>query len=238
MDNPQEKQLSQIEGLWLQGKGYKRIAKELGISIQKSQNVVRSTKNRYARESRYKELSRFAPLQDTEKERSYLAGLIDGEGCFMLNFRHDGKNLTFRPRITITGTEMTQLPLLLKLIKTISLPVYVWSEKRKAINEKDGWVLIVTNVDRCLHWLQAIKPFLIIKWAQAEVFERLIIERAKRANYPSKEFTIREIDLIRKLKLLNKKGKLKSSETKCRVEIIESLKIESGSVGNYWDKPF
>ena len=94
----------------------------------------------------------------TESEKSYLAGIVDGEGCFQVE-KHAGYYGTVRLTITNTSESLMEW-LQLRLGGYVSFrpythrkPVYVWETRGK----------------NCVDVVQAIQPFLIIKCQQAKI---------------------------------------------------------------------
>lgn len=93
----------------------------------------------------------------SEIEASYLAGLLDGEGCFGLT----GKTWA-KPSIEICMT--TPAPLYWARNITSSGNLYYKSQSRP--NRKPAWTWSVTKGSDIVQIIQDVRPYLQVKYAQ------------------------------------------------------------------------
>lgn len=109
-----------------------------------------------------------------EVDTSWLAGFIDGEGCFMMRKQAGAymKRINFvhyRPCIRICNTHMPTLDRVTEILKVHELPVHV--SHRKYTNPKylPAWDVEVAGIKRAAKWLPLLIPFLYTKKEQAEL---------------------------------------------------------------------
>jgi hypothetical protein len=109
----------------------------------------------------------------TEAELGYLAGLIDGEGCVGVypskaeyGHRQKQPRVVYRPRISIANTDRRALDWVAHRFGG-----HVLQKSRRAMREhwktSYAWHLQGSNNVLCV--LRAVRPFLIIKSAQADL---------------------------------------------------------------------
>ncbi len=102
-----------------------------------------------------------AVLKMTQVELSYLAGIIDGEGCIYIEPNRTGK--AFRLRLVIVSTDKV-------LIDWIVLKTGLGTvqEKPEKLNRRKVFQFRISSV-QAASVLVLVKPFLVIKQIQSEI---------------------------------------------------------------------
>jgi hypothetical protein len=154
-----------------------------------------------------------------ESNWSYLAGLIDGEGCISINKRvnnygNNGRNnyVQYNFRISITNTSLKLMKYLIEHFGGVYYTKrsnndnnwkasYEWRPKGKGNNEK---VLL------------SILPYLVVKWGQANIGLQYV-------RLPEQDPKSRD-DLFQQIRLLNLKGSPPETNTS---DASTEAKIES-----------
>jgi len=132
----------------------------------------------------------------------YVAGILDGEGCITINYRKGKKYL--RPGIYISNTSKD-------LMNFLSSFYPKWhryeTEEDKIKNHKTKWEIRTWNTNNMIRCLEELFPFLIVKKEHAKVMLKFLkLPNRNRQGRRKKVFTEKEMDLYRKLKILNRKG--------------------------------
>ena len=160
---------------------------------------------------------------------SYLAGLIDGEGCISIskqvnNYNNRGRSdyIQYGFRISVTNTS---LKLMKWLISTFGGVYYTKREATKKHSTSYEWRPKGRGNNEEI--LLGILPYLVIKTEHAKTGLSYV-------RLPEQDPCSREI-LYQKLRLLNQKGPLPETNTSDGSEI--ELKIESDLIGDYESAP-
>lgn len=134
----------------------------------------------------------------TEAEIAYAAGVFDGEGCV-----HIGK----KPMVVIVNISQTDVRLLWWFRERFDGVVSSHSTG-KAINNKPTWRW-VRNASGAHEFLTLIRPYLIVKAAQADIaiLFRETVAKSRGRYYPlTKTVVDRRLDLRSQMQTLNKRG--------------------------------
>lgn len=156
----------------------------------------------------------------------YLAGLIDGEGCFALWKYYNSKttNWQYSFRLCVTNTDLTLMKWLIQHVGGRYYGKYAETDKHKARYE---WRPSGKNNHEKI--VLAILPYLVIKRQQAEVFLRFLrAERVTQANQGNEK----ELLLI-ELRKLNRKGPLETDTQETSLEVM----IQSELAGDCESEP-
>lgn len=137
--------------------------------------------------------------------RAYLAGIMDGEGCFTTKGK---RNLL--PVIKITNTNQ---PLLLDIQQIlidfgIHIALYKHWKKKPHPTWKDQWALESTSMKETLALAKFIQPHLIAKQRQCQIAIEILkfhISRGNTGSRPRKKMK-NEGNLYQELRTLNKRG--------------------------------
>lgn len=141
-------------------------------------------------------------LHLSEIDKAYIAGLVDGEGCFGLYKTMPTSN----PLATFT-IGMTDEKIIRWLFKIIGYLGDIQERLRKG-NRKDIWQLRITS-NQCLLFTSSILPYLKIKDKQARIIIQhhlIITGRSKYQPYSKEEqegLTFLQMDITK----LNQRGK-------------------------------
>jgi len=127
--------------------------------------------------------------------KCYIAGFIDGEGCFSF---HKEKTGYYSPFLSISNTNEDVINWFKNTLD--------WGYKGYVDNrrEKPKWQLEMRGMKRLIPLLLDILPYLIVKKRHAE----LILEYCKsRLSKPFGPLTKREKEIIQEIRKLNKRGR-------------------------------
>jgi hypothetical protein len=121
------------------------------------------------RKKYYRRSPKFIPKQHDPIKLAYLAGIIDGEGCFFIgqiNRSSHGK-ITRHNRgvVKVDNTDQILIDWLVTNFDGLNSARRRWSSKNKVEREVHTWV--VTG-DKLLELCQQIHPYLVIKKAHCE----------------------------------------------------------------------
>lgn len=149
---------------------------------------------------------------------SYLAGIIDGEGCLTIGAGRKGNVTNYNSIIMVTSTSE-------KLIKWLvgNFGGNYYKSNRIVPNSKPAYIWRFLKHKEIELLLLAILPYLIIKREQAILLLEFV--RLPRKDVPEK----RE-ELFQKMKTLNKRGL--DSVTTNMLDTDNSVKIESELTGD------
>lgn len=156
----------------------------------------------------------------------YLAGLIDGEGCFSLGKYYNPLtiNWQYNFRLCITNTDLTLMKWLIKHVGGRYYGKYAETDKHKARYE---WRPSGKNNHEKI--VLAILPYLVVKRQQAEIFLRFL--RAARVTQEN-QGNEKEL-LLREMRKLNRKGPV---ETDTQEGFFEPM-IQSELTGDCESEP-
>jgi len=136
-------------------------------------------------------------LSTTETEKSYLAGLIDGEGSVTLSRAH--RNEMPSPHITITNTNRS----VVRWAEQVTGYGKIISRRARRVNHKPAYIWCVAKAGRCLNLLREIRPYLRVKHRQAD----LILQRYKAVTPRNGQYTAtllkRKLRLVARIRALN-----------------------------------
>ena len=103
----------------------------------------------------------------SESEKSYLAGIIDGEGCIMLARKSTTAKIVYSIRVTISNTSLSLEKWIKKHLPSAGRFVYVHRSHRP--KWRDCWHWTMRRNRQCLIFLSEIAPYLVIKREQAKL---------------------------------------------------------------------
>ncbi len=141
-------------------------------------------------------------------ELSWLGGIIDGEGCLMLQktkFRNRKGELrySYQPQIQITNTNVIIIEKIIEIYKKYRIHCTI-EIKRPEINYKKRYILTTEGQIECGHFIDLLNPHIIGKKLQAALlWEFLIIRSKKKHKAPYSED---ENDVYDKMKQANERG--------------------------------
>lgn len=142
--------------------------------------------------ARYRNGRRAAALSTAQA--AYLAGLIDGEGSIMLNPRGAG---AITSRVAISNTHRG----ILDWVASTTGVGKVQTMRAEGISNRTSYAW-VTNGDGALSLLEQVRPFMIVKTAQAD----LAIEAQRRLRDPSTKTGPWQQEYRERVQALNRRG--------------------------------
>jgi hypothetical protein len=147
----------------------------------------------------------------TETERSYLAGLIDGEGSISFSqSTAKGRAFLCVPKLMISNTSE-------ELCKWLSekLSVVPLRQSRQKLNPKWRTVYVHRIVGYSMApILEAILPYLVIKRKQAELMLAYFKERS---THCGQGYTDKELELADQIRNLNQRGYLRKEFSSLKI---------------------
>lgn len=140
----------------------------------------------------------------TAEEKAYIAGVVDGEGDISMNRAKTCTSL--RPLVRISNNSLELVNWLQGRFKgELSIGIV----KHRGGNRKDGYSITVWGLTRCLRFLEAISPYLVIKIINADLLMAFCSRRLERISkcgrYPKYETS--DFEVYDKLRALNLKGR-------------------------------
>ena len=149
----------------------------------------------------------------TEIEKSYLAGILDGEGSIQISEDSKSKYRRNCPRVSFMIIfDNTNLELLKTLKKWLDdsriyskIGSYERSEKTKIRHRLSIWRLADS-----LEFLSLIQPYVIVKKPQLQLALEYLKSRVNKLNSPprTKILNSRERQIVKELHKVNKKGRI------------------------------
>ena len=116
-------------------------------------------------------------LMDNPQERLiWLAGFIDGEGCFSLVEQNSGskKSRHVTPRVLVSNTNVASLRYIEEILDYHELAYYVgWRDPEKKTSGfarptgKWLWTIQIAGAKRIKRFLEVILPYMVVKEKQA-----------------------------------------------------------------------
>lgn len=139
---------------------------------------------------------------------AYIAGFLDGEGCFTIYCRRrktkSGVSIpSFEPRIVATNTNKEAMTKIAEFIGAYITPKM--KHPRKS-NWNPLWELVIENKATIKRVLENCLPYLIIKRKQAEILLELLSIKRGSGSYDLK-LKRREFELYKLISELNKNSK-------------------------------
>jgi len=135
----------------------------------------------------------------------YLAGLFDGEGCFMIS------TTVFRGKPTYNASvrlAMSDRPIMEWLAETLDRPLRIHGLGRNAShNAREIYRVVVQNVTGIISLVEQLLPFLRVKKAAAQTLLAYCHSRKEQYRAADKGYTASEIGLYLSLKTLNRVGR-------------------------------
>lgn len=137
----------------------------------------------------------------------YLAGLIDGEGCFFINRskKHESAGgYCYTPEFRLVMTDETVIHYVADKLKR----PYRHNIAKKNKNHKDTYGVYMGRIIDVLTLAEQLVPFLIVK--RAVVVEMIEFCRSRDENWPAnnykRQYSPHEISLYNKVRQLNQVG--------------------------------
>lgn len=130
---------------------------------------------------------------------SWLAGIIDGEGCITIETDRKG---FFRTIITVTNNNPYLIQEVSKIYSELNLRFFYLLKKRSNPKHKETLVIRVFGLGSCRKLLESIYPFLVGKKELAKLMLEYIALRKNRMKEKGSHnpYSEKELELIKKIK--------------------------------------
>ncbi len=132
-----------------------------------------------------------------EKQKAYLAGIIDGEGTVTLAKHH--RNETPTPSVSVANNSLE----LLRWIKRLVGGTIVSKKKRQA-HHHDAYAWTIRQ-DKAIRLLKEIKKYLIVKKPQADLIAAKYKSVTHRAGKYTPVLLRRKMRLVAQIRKLNQR---------------------------------
>jgi hypothetical protein len=139
--------------------------------------------------------------RDADRLSHYLAGLIDGEGSFIININRVGSGFTPALRIRIASTDREPL----EAIRDMLGYGYVYPITRNSAGRGKGFGLWISHFERIKEFVKLIDGKLLIKKDELEVFkEAMSVVDKKRRERGIRKDVFRESEILKLCELRDK----------------------------------
>jgi len=143
-----------------------------------------------------------------EVEMAYLAGLIDGEGTITLersgNRRLNGM-MGLSPKVIVTDTDRAIVDATMTIMRRLGVNPYVKVQSPAKRKKACFWVT-VSGLSKCKKVLEAVKPYLVGKLAQAQLVLDFVESRGNSQAAKGQQYSEAELQILDKLRALNHRG--------------------------------
>jgi len=137
----------------------------------------------------------------------WLAGVIDGEGCFYLQKRTRKKAFDLIPEIIINNSNWLIIENIDRVLKENKIGHFIFSIKGYGDRpgKKPKWGIRITGLFRCKALLVTVLPYLCGKNKEAEVLHHYICSRLEKPNkqVPYDEDEKKAYEVLRMLKQMS-----------------------------------
>jgi hypothetical protein len=124
----------------------------------------------------------------TDLDLGWLAGIIEGEGCFYLQATHNRKQTAYSPQIFITNTNERIIAKAERIIKALGLACYIYLQKQGSY--RNCWKVAVMGMKRVQRFIHILYPYIECRREQLECLKTFTEERLSKirtAPYGEKE---------------------------------------------------
>lgn len=135
---------------------------------------------------------------------SWIAGIIDGEGCINVYTRVQKRHTVYRPRIVITNTSRTIIDEVCRIFDLAGFPYYVQTRNRDRTNHNTTYDVIIAGFKRVARVLPQLVPYLRGKKDQAILMCEFVTERLKLNK--NIDWPVELLEICELIQLLNKRG--------------------------------
>jgi len=154
---------------------------------------------------------------DREIDLAYLAGALDGEGCFTIARKADKRykqwGYSYSPMIYFTNTNADFIARISEILDAFGISGHIMTRKQPMkTGNKDYYVISIGRFSSISKLLDLILPFLVAKKGQAKLLNRFVKVRLEKNHekYKSQNpYTDEEISLVQQIRTLNGSSKIK-----------------------------
>lgn len=137
---------------------------------------------------------------------AWLAGIIDGEGCFSIytNVRSDAENSSISASLTITNSNKLLIDRCMEILDSLDVKYYYHDPKNGHQVGRRVMRIRIKNYSSLKTLVELLTPYLIGKIDQAEIFSEFVNLAGQRGKLKYEERT----QMMNKVKKLNQHGHL------------------------------
>lgn len=136
---------------------------------------------------------------------SWIAGMIDSDGCIGVTKRNNAKTEVYLPRITFTSAHEEIFNEMIKAFQFCGFPFFVSTKKSLNPNHSDRMDLRVTGMKRCYRVLRNLIPFLRGKKERGKLLFKFCDSRLTKM-IKSQPYTKEQLECCHILQDFNRKG--------------------------------
>lgn len=135
-----------------------------------------------------------------ETDIAWLAGFIDGEGCFDFQTSYSKRLIHTRlvPRFRVSNTDVKTLGVVTCIMEAMPIGHHVVWRSPQNVKWRRSWSVEITGIKRMRNLLIMLTPYLNTKQEQAEAMLDFINSRLQ--GHPKDIYKESEITLINKIK--------------------------------------
>jgi len=157
--------------------------------------------------------------QATSIELSWLAGIWDGEGSFVIYKQKKNHNkYALTTHITLTNTNIVLIEKVVEIMDKLIVGGHIFKEERKnlRLNHKDCYHITISGMIKQEKFVGKLLPYLVAKKPHAKLFKRYLDSRLKyrrdgkgnvRGCFRGLGYSNEEQSLYEQLRNLNKVGR-------------------------------
>ena len=153
---------------------------------------------------------------DRDCDLAYLAGALDGEGCFTVarkaDVRYKKWGYAYSPAIYFTNTNEAFIARVCEILDGQNVHGHIVARKQPGGINKDYYVVTVGRLADIKTLLDVLSPWLVAKKGQAQLLYRFVSGRlAKNAEKWKSQnpYTEEEISLVQQIRALNGSSKMR-----------------------------
>ena len=135
-------------------------------------------------------------MNTKETDLAWLAGFIDGEGCFHFR-RNSGTRNYYYPVVRVANTDVPTLDVVLGILDRTGLAHQKPTWRYPDNGNLPSWDVAVAGSKKITQWLTALIPYLHTKRGQAEDMLRFLQLRA--ADTSQRDYSDEEYEIMRRI---------------------------------------
>lgn len=160
----------------------------------------------YSNDLLQSQLDRNAPA---ETDMAYLAGIVDGEGSFLIKKKVSGNRLTFKPSCVIANCNTTLLNKCIQILNDLGIAYQI-----RVVKRKNDWAICynieIEKVKDIFKLAGVILPYLsgkkdvvrlVMQFAKSRIEQKLLFK-----NHRHMAYTESEVGIYQQVRKLNQRG--------------------------------
>lgn len=177
-------------------------------------------------------------LQVTKVDAAYLAGILDGEGSFLIKKKTVDDKIALKPSCVIANCNTVLLNRCIQILNSLDITYYI-----RLATRKTGWAagynIEVERVRDILRLTKTVLPYLSGKKDIAKILRKFVQSRIELKNllrnHRQMAYTENELDLFDQAKRLNERGlrlPAEQSVLKKFRELLETPNVKSRTISS------